>query len=389
VIAFAVRASVYRAAFRFGWNLARLVAASLLVLVWSACSAAQTIMVEELQPGGNARLRAPGSLQLGGSGLLDLGGGPAPIPGGPGFIGPVQGSTILPTPPPEQWSAMVAASANAPCAFPGPELLAAIAYYESRYGTNPGPSPAGAYGYGQFMPATFVEYGVPVSQANDYGVMLPAMARKLCHDGVAASVDRALLSYNNSLAYVEHIKALAASWDKSISPTWHDGPAFNQFDPRNWSNRDNFTTWSASACSAAALDWMLTAYGQPPGSIDAALALIGPNSGISARVGLLDHTGSVLGSALSRAGLASWRAQLSTAGLAEKLKSGPAMLDGQRWFGVGHWFVAIGSDTGGISIRESSGNNVQYLTWARLAGEVGWSGWAVGVSTPPPANTQA
>ncbi len=29
-------------------------------------------------------------------------------------------------------------------------------------------------------------------------------------------------------------------------------------------------------------------------------------------------------------------------------------MDGARWFGVGHWFVGIGYDAGGIYIRDSS-----------------------------------
>jgi len=61
------------------------------------------------------------------------------------------------------------------------------------------------------------------------------------------------------------------------------------------------------------------------------------------------------------------------------LAQGPLLLDGHRWFGVGHWFVAIASDAGGVFIRDSSGYDTHYLSWARLYGEVGWSGWAVGV----------
>lgn len=385
MIALAVRAYLARMA----WNAAKLAGAVVFVLVWSSCTGQQPVVTAGAQPGGLARLRSADSLQLNGGGFLEG----VPIEGAPGFIGPVQGSTILPPPPLDQWAAMLAAASNAPCKFPSPVWLAAIAYYESGYGTNPGPSSAGAWGYGQFMPVSFVQYGInnpqvgnPTGPGNDYRVMLPAMVAKLCHDGIEQSVDRALLAYNDSQAYVDHVKALVASWAGASAKVWQDLPAFNQFDPRNWSNQTNFNIWSAAACSPAALDWLLSAYGTPPGSIDAALTLIGPNTNISPNVGLLDHTGKALAAALAKVGYSSWRAQLNQQQLLERLKQGPAMLDGQRWFGVGHWFVATGADAGGITIRESSGNNVQYLTWARLFGEVGWSGWAVGINDTQAAN---
>ena len=36
---------------------------------------------------------------------------------------------------------------------------------------------------------------------------------------------------------------------------------------------------------------------------------------------------------------------------------------------------------GGVYIRDSSGWDIRYLSWSRLYGEVGFSGWVVGVST--------
>jgi hypothetical protein len=378
-------------AWRMGMNVLKLSAVVVFVLLWSACSGAGTVTLIAMQPGGQARLRNPGfsgqDLLPGGGGITTSG---VPMPGGPGFIGPVQGSNILPPPPFEQFQVMLTAVNNAPCAFPGVAMIAAIGFYESGYGSNPGPSSAGAWGWAQFMPATFSTYRIDSrTQGNDFRVMIPAAIRKLCDDGIARCVDCALLAYNNSRAYVEHIKALAASWPGVTTINWQDHAAFNQYDPRNWASPQNFNTWAGAACSAASLDWLLTAYGSPPGSIDAALALIGPNTGISSHVGLLDHTGTGLKAALGKAGYQGWQANLNDAQLAERLRQGPAMLDGQRWFGVGHWFVATGADQGGISIRESSGNNVQYLTWARLHGEVGWSGWAVGISPAPVPGNQA
>jgi hypothetical protein len=54
--------------------------------------------------------------------------------------------------------------------------------------------------------------------------------------------------------------------------------------------------------------------------------------------------------------------------------------DGAKWFGEGHWFVAIGYDQNGICIRDSSGWDTRHLTWSRLYGDIGFSGWVVGVA---------
>jgi hypothetical protein len=61
------------------------------------------------------------------------------------------------------------------------------------------------------------------------------------------------------------------------------------------------------------------------------------------------------------------------------LDHGPLALDGAKWFGEGHWFVATGYDQNGIYVRDSSGWDTRYLTRSRLYGEVGFSGWLVGV----------
>jgi hypothetical protein len=60
-------------------------------------------------------------------------------------------------------------------------------------------------------------------------------------------------------------------------------------------------------------------------------------------------------------------------------RPGPAADVRRRWFGQGHWFVAVGYDQAGIYTRDSSGWDTRYLTWSRLYGEVGFSGWVVGV----------
>lgn len=178
--------------------------------------------------------------------------------------------------------------------------------------------------------------------------------------------------------------------EASIPQPWHDLPAFNQYDRSNWGNPTNFAIWSPAACSAAALRWMLTAYGHPLPSIDEAVSLIGPFTGITPAQGLSDHTGPGLVAALGKAGFRGWNARITNdAELRQRIALGPLMMGGDAWFGVGHWFVGMGSDNGGIYIRESSGNNVTYLTWARLHGEVGWSGWVVGIQNATASPNQA
>ena len=136
----------------------------------------------------------------------------------------------------------------------------------------------------------------------------------------------------------------------------------------------------AAACSAAALDWLLGAYGVRLGGIDQAIALIGPNTGISTSLGLLDATGRPLARAIAASGLSPRNGQVHSIDELEAwLDQGPLALDGARWFGEGHWFVATGYDQNGIYIRDSSGWDTRYLTWSRLYGEVGFSGWVVGV----------
>jgi len=112
------------------------------------------------------------------------------------------------------------------------------------------------------------------------------------------------------------------------------------------------------------------------GRIDQAIALIGPNMGISPSLGLLDATGRPLASAIAARGVSPRNGQVhSIAELEAWLDRGPLALDGARWFGEGHWFVATGYDTAGTFIRDSSGWDTRYLSWSRLHGEAGFSGW--------------
>ncbi len=170
---------------------------------------------------------------------------------------------------------------------------------------------------------------------------------------------------------------------------WADRGPLNQYARSNYRTDASWLGWRNADCSAAALDWLLGAYGQQLGSLDDAIALVGPGSGISTSLGLLDVRGTALARALAARGLdprepRTNNRQLRPLGsigeLEEWLSQGPLLMDGARWFGEGHWFVGISYDAGGIYIRDSSGWDTRYLSWSRLYGEVGFSGWVVGVT---------
>ena len=170
---------------------------------------------------------------------------------------------------------------------------------------------------------------------------------------------------------------------------WADRGPLNQYARSNYRSDASWLGWRNADCSAAALAWLLGAYGQQLGTLDDAIALVGPGTGISTSLGLLDARGPALGRALAARGLSPREPQTSSgqlrplssiAELQAWLNRGPLLIDGARWFGVGHWFVGIGYDAGGIYIRDSSGWDTRYLSWSRLYGGVGFSGWVVGVA---------
>ena len=144
-------------------------------------------------------------------GLLPVGGsGPGPL-----------ASSI----PSDQLAFMEQVATASPCGLPW-SVLAGVASVESNFGTNPGPSSAGAFGYGQFVPGTWANYGpagvplrtsdpqqllLPASQRADssnFHYALPAMARYLCamvaSFGVGLppgeALKHALFYYNHALS---------------------------------------------------------------------------------------------------------------------------------------------------------------------------------------------
>jgi murein DD-endopeptidase MepM/ murein hydrolase activator NlpD len=95
------------------------------------------------------------------------------------------------------------------------QVLAAINKIESNFGRNMGPSSAGAVGWMQFIPDTWLRWGM---DGNGDGIADPwspedavyAAARYLAAAGGRADVPRAIFAYNHAQWYVDDVLALAA-----------------------------------------------------------------------------------------------------------------------------------------------------------------------------------
>ncbi len=177
---------------------------------------------------------------------------PVPVPGGPGVFGkhpapshrsggaPAQPKPASkPSPPPaisvitppgigsesSALSQLSAAFANSsgPPAFLVPiyrgagkrfhvpwEVLAAINYVETDYGTNVSTSSAGAIGWMQFMPGTWAEYAITPNgkgKPNPYDPndAIFTAARYLAANGARKDIRNAIFAYNHALWYVADV----------------------------------------------------------------------------------------------------------------------------------------------------------------------------------------
>jgi murein DD-endopeptidase MepM/ murein hydrolase activator NlpD len=97
------------------------------------------------------------------------------------------------------------------------EVLAAINKVESDFGRNMGPSSAGAIGWMQFMPSTWLRWG---TDGNGDGVADPwnaedavtSAARYLAAAGGQTDIRRAVFAYNHADWYVNEVLALAQTY---------------------------------------------------------------------------------------------------------------------------------------------------------------------------------
>ena len=99
-------------------------------------------------------------------------------------------------------------------------VLAAINKIESNFGRNMGPSSAGAIGWMQFMPSTWLRWG---TDADGNGLADPwnpvdavySAARYLAASGGAADIRQAVFSYNHADWYVNQVIQLAQLYGSS------------------------------------------------------------------------------------------------------------------------------------------------------------------------------
>jgi soluble lytic murein transglycosylase-like protein len=107
------------------------------------------------------------------------------------------------------------------------QILAAINEIETNYGTDQSVSTAGAVGWMQFMPATWIQYGVDALNAGYADPYNPvdaifAAARYLRAAGAATDLHAAILAYNHSEEYVNSVllrAKLISSYPKGVIAT--------------------------------------------------------------------------------------------------------------------------------------------------------------------------
>lgn|GEM_PF-227786 len=107
------------------------------------------------------------------------------------------------------------------------QILAAINEVETNYGTDLNVSTAGAVGWMQFMPTTWMQYGVDALSAGYADPYNPvdaifAAARYLHAAGASSNLHTAILAYNHSEAYVSSVllrAKLIAAYPQSVIAT--------------------------------------------------------------------------------------------------------------------------------------------------------------------------
>jgi murein DD-endopeptidase MepM/ murein hydrolase activator NlpD len=142
---------------------------------------------------------------------------------------PTESTAFVPPPPaqPEQldYAQLLGLWQGAGAQYGVPwQVLASINKIESNFGRNMGPSSAGAVGWMQFMPATWLEYGV---DASGDGVADPwnaadaiySAARYLAANNAATDLYGAIFQYNHADWYVNEVLDLAQLYggDRTIA----------------------------------------------------------------------------------------------------------------------------------------------------------------------------
>jgi murein DD-endopeptidase MepM/ murein hydrolase activator NlpD len=115
------------------------------------------------------------------------------------------------------------------------QVLAAINKLESNFGGNMGPSSAGALGWMQFIPSSWMRWGM---DADGDGVADPwnpddavyAAARYLAAAGAHDDIERAVFAYNHAQWYVDDVMELAATFGEDSLGVGFTGLVFQLAD---------------------------------------------------------------------------------------------------------------------------------------------------------------
>ena len=104
------------------------------------------------------------------------------------------------------------------------QVLAAINKIESNFGRNMGPSSAGAVGWMQFMPETWLRWGTDgsgdgIADPWDPEDAILSAARYLAAAGAATDLPRAIFAYNHAQWYVDDVLELAALFGDGETPS--------------------------------------------------------------------------------------------------------------------------------------------------------------------------
>lgn len=143
------------------------------------------------------------------------------------------------------------------------QILAAINEVETDYGADQSVSSAGAVGWMQFMPETWLQYGVDALEAGYADPYNPvdaifAAARYLRAAGAATNLRRAILAYNHSEEYAESVllrAKLIATYPKAVIATLTglvDGRPPVDASLLEWSGVSGQTASSGSSDEASA-----------------------------------------------------------------------------------------------------------------------------------------
>jgi murein DD-endopeptidase MepM/ murein hydrolase activator NlpD len=110
-------------------------------------------------------------------------------------------------------------------------VLAAINKIESNFGRNMGPSSAGAVGWMQFMPSTWLRWGTDADGNGNADPWNPvdaiySAARYLAASGAATDISRAVFAYNHADWYVNEVLQLAQVYGGSDWTAGDGQPVF-------------------------------------------------------------------------------------------------------------------------------------------------------------------